>query len=172
MRSSSFHLWCHWHPETIVSCLFSTDKHYLFHLFAKKIFFTLSFLKIFWFKFLGRILRQIIIISNTFAILFLTVVIMQESLKDLEFHFIVFRQMKKKTKKQRLHACKIADRFCISNAQIFSVHFAEADYVWFIKSELLNLKSKRLLKHASVPSIKMVNFALVINNSRSQDRIE
>ena len=45
------------------------------------------------------------------------------------------------TRKQWLHACKRADNFCISNARICSVHFAETDFVRDLKSELLNLKS-------------------------------
>ena len=54
-----------------------------------------------------------------------------------------YRFLADEIKKKILAACKRADRFCISNARICSVHFTEAVYVRYIKSELLYLKSKK-----------------------------
>ena len=76
------------------------------------------------------------------------------------------------TIKQRLYACKSTDNFCISYAWISSIHFGETVYVYDLKSELFNLKSKRALKQASVSSMKMPNSAFVINDSRRQERVE
>lgn len=67
-------------------------------------------------------------------------------------------------RKQWVNACKRADDFCVDNAKICSLHFDKIDFERDLKSELLNTKSRNILKKTSFPSVKLPNSKLETTN--------
>lgn len=59
------------------------------------------------------------------------------------------------TRQKWINTCRRADSFSVDSARICSVHFDDSDYLRDLKSELLNLPPKRVLKPSSVPHLNL-----------------
>ncbi|XP_046686073.1 LOW QUALITY PROTEIN: uncharacterized protein LOC124371772 [Homalodisca vitripennis] len=70
-------------------------------------------------------------------------------------------------RKQWVNACKRADEFKVDNAKVCSAHFGEHDFERDLKSELLNTKSRRILKNTAVPFFGLSNL-----NERAISRLK
>lgn len=65
--------------------------------------------------------------------------------KDLDIKFHRFPK-NSEIKLKWINACKRADSFSVDNARVCSVHFDDLDYIRDLKSELLNLPIRRILR--------------------------
>ncbi|XP_049795243.1 zinc finger protein 3 homolog isoform X1 [Schistocerca nitens] len=73
---------------------------------------------------------------------------------QLGIKFHIFPK-KSETKQKWINACKRADSFSVENARVCSIHFIDSDYERDLKSELLNIPSKRKLKTDAVPTLNL-----------------
>uniref|UniRef100_A0A0A9Y1L2 THAP domain-containing protein 2 n=1 Tax=Lygus hesperus TaxID=30085 RepID=A0A0A9Y1L2_LYGHE len=60
-----------------------------------------------------------------------------------------------KVRSKWINACKRADRFCVNNSRVCSFHFDQSDYARDLKSELLNIPSKFILRTDAVPHLRL-----------------
>ena len=70
-------------------------------------------------------------------------------------------------KSKWINACKRTDSFTVHIARVCSVHFDESDYIRDLKSELLNLPKKHVLKPNAVPHLNLPLCSALVNSSSS-----
>ncbi|XP_049768982.1 peroxynitrite isomerase THAP4-like isoform X6 [Schistocerca cancellata] len=87
----------------------------------------------------------------------------------IKFHIF---PKKSETKQKWINACKRADSFSVENARVCSIHFTDLDYERDLKSELLNIPSKRKLKTDAVPTLNIPSSGAGIgfSNERNDER--
>lgn len=71
------------------------------------------------------------------------------------------------TRKKWVHACRRADSFSVDTARICSVHFESSAYARDLKSELLNLPPKQVLKQDAVPTLNLSASSVVLKDKSS-----
>lgn len=79
---------------------------------------------------------------------------------------------KNKVREQRwVYLCKREDCFNPKTSAVCSQHFSESDYERDLKSELLKIPSKRILKPSAEPRLKLPESFSVTNNENDYRKI-
>lgn len=90
--------------------------------------------------------------------------------KELGFTFHRFPK-NKELRLKWIHACKRADSFSVNEARVCSEHFDDSDYLRDLKSELLNLPAKRVLKPDAVPHLNLPVSSVVACKEKINDKV-